>query len=126
MGGSVSHVAFLDLVIWGERGFQHVAAEAFDSKLEEVLVQHSSGGFLEEALERSFRDDEAEAFGAWPGDAFAHGIIGRAMKPSGDLIDFVLGEACEGWLFSWFSHEFLRERRLKSRKSTGYKVSWGY
>jgi hypothetical protein len=93
-----------------ESGFYDVAAELFDSKVEEVVFQHSSGGFLEEALERSFRDDYAEAFRAWPGDAFADGIIGRAMKPSCDLIDFILGEACEGRLFSWFSHKFLRER----------------
>ena len=70
-----------------------------------MVLQHSSGGFCEQTLEWPLGNDEAEAFRSRSGDAVANGIIGIAMKPSGDLIDFVLVEAREGRLVSLFSHK---------------------
>jgi hypothetical protein len=61
----------------------------------EVLFEHSSGGFFVETLERPARDVKAEAFGSGSGDAFEDCVIGRAVKPTDDLIEFVLIEAGE-------------------------------
>jgi hypothetical protein len=84
----------------------------------EVLLEHSSGGFLVKTLEGAGREVKAEAFGPGFGDAIADSVIGGAMKPADDLIDFVLVQACKGRLFSWFSHKSSKTLRCRQTSSS--------
>jgi hypothetical protein len=54
-----------------------------------------------------------ESFGTRLGDTFTNGVIGIVKKPFCDLVDFVVGEAIQGALFS---HKSI----AKNAKSTGY------
>jgi hypothetical protein len=67
----------------------------------EFAVDFGDGVFTgEKDLERLVRDGEAESFGARLGYPLADVIVVIMVKPLGDLVDFLFGEAGEGALFS--------------------------